>query len=434
MQAVEIIRKKRDGGENSEEEIRFLILESLAGRVAEYQLSAWLMAVYFQGLSSRETLALTRVLVDSGEVVDFGDQGIPRVDKHSTGGVGDKTSLVVAPLVAAAGVQVPMISGRALGHTGGTLDKLQSIPGFRTELSLQEFRHTVLRCGCCLIGQTPELAPADRLLYSLRDVTATVESIPLIVASILSKKLAEGIDALVLDVKTGRGAFMKSEKDSRRLAVELVQTGQRLGLQTIAVISDMSQPLGFAIGNALEVRECLEVLRGRGPRDLRELVIELSGRMLVAAGCFQEVETARHRARRLLETGAALEKFLQVVEAQGGNPRIAEQPDLLPAAPARCVYEAEESGYLAEVAADRLGWASMVLGAGRPHKDAPIDPSVGLVLRHKLGDRVEKGQVLVEIHYREEDRLESALERLRSTFSFQPDPPPVPPLIREVIV
>src|SRR5580700_3421701 len=329
MRAVDIIRKKRDAGELTREEIEFLVRGATDDSVPDYQLAAWLMAVVWRGMTQAELAALTEAMLHSGQVLDLSDIPGVKVDKHSTGGVGDKTSLVIAPIVAAAGLPVPMISGRGLGHTGGTLDKLESIPGFNVNLSLADFRRVLNECGCALIGQTPEIAPADKKLYSLRDVTATVESPYLICASIMSKKLAEGIDALVLDVKTGNGAFMKQEKDAVYLAELMVETGRRMGKKMVALITDMEQPLGRKVGNALEVEECIEVLAGGGPEDLRELCLELAGWMLHLGGVADTVAEGKKHSEKLIASGKALDKFRQMVELQGGDPRAIDDPKRL---------------------------------------------------------------------------------------------------------
>ena len=433
MQAVEIIRRKRDGLSNSSQEIRFLVSGAIQGHIPAYQLSAWLMAVFLHGMDEVETTALTEALIHSGQVLDFSRLPGVRVDKHSTGGVGDKTSLVIAPLVASAGVYVPMVSGRGLGHTGGTLDKLESIPGFRTNLSLDEFRDTVSQYGLALIGQTEEVAPADRMLYAIRDVTATVESIPLIVASIVSKKVAEGVDGLVLDVKTGHGAFMKRLSDSERLAQALVATCRKMNKKVVAVISDMSQPLGRMIGNALEVREAIDTLKGDGPEDLTYLCLELSAHMLMMGKRIEDVEEARSLARKQLESGAALEKFQQLVEIQGGNPRVVEQDDLLPKSKAVFEYRAELPGYLQEARAGLLGQAAMRLGAGRECIDSEINHAVGLQLMKKIGDRISPRECLLRVYYDDERRLKEALEVFAQAYTIGEQELAPPVLIQRVI-
>jgi pyrimidine-nucleoside phosphorylase len=352
-----------------------------------------------------------------------------KVDKHSTGGVGDKTSLVLAPLAAACGVPVPMMSGRGLGHTGGTLDKLESIPGFRVNLSLSEMRQALERTGCTMIGQTAEIAPADKKLYALRDVTGTIESIPLITASIMSKKIAEGIDALVLDVKTGRGAFMKTEADSRRLAESLVSTGNASGVKTEAVITAMSAPLGRAVGNALEVVECLEVLKGRGPADLIEISVELTARMLVLGGVARDRSEATRRVRDAIASGAGLERFRRIIEEQGGDPKIVDAYDRLPSVPNRHVVTAARSGCLAALDAELVGRASVALGAGRDRVQDAIDPAVGIMVLAKPGDALVAGDGVLELHYRDRERLAAAAALAVRAIDIADAPPPALPLI-----
>jgi len=384
--------------------------------VGDDQLAAWLMAVVWRGMSAAELAALTEEMLRSGEVLDFSDLPAAKVDKHSTGGVGDKTSLVVAPIVAAAGLYVPMVSGRGLGHTGGTLDKLESIPGFNVNLSVPEFRRVLAKCGCGLIGQTPEIAPADKKLYALRDITATVESPYLICASIMSKKLAEGIDALVLDVKTGDGAFMKKEEDAVYLAELMVETGQRMGKRMVALITDMEQPLGRNVGNALEVVECLEVLEGGGPADLRELCVELAAWMLVSGGRVKGLEEGKKLAVELMSDGSALEKFSEVIALQGGDPRIVDDPSRLPQALDQEDVLAQQGGVVTAIACENVGIASMLLGGGRERQDDKIDPAVGLVLHKKVGDAVEKGGRLCTVHYDSEARVDEVKRMLEQSF------------------
>jgi len=393
FRAIDVIRKKRDGVELSRAEIESLIDAYTRGDIPDYQVSAWLMAVVLRGMTRPETAALTDAMLHSGEVLDLSSLPAKKVDKHSTGGVGDKTSLVLAPLVAAAGVAVPMISGRGLGHTGGTLDKLESIPGFNVNLSVSEFRRMLETCGCSMIGQSAEIAPADRKLYALRDVTGTIESPYLICASIMSKKLAEGIDALVLDVKTGSGAFMKNENDAAFLAELMVETGQRMGKQVVALITDMDQPLGNLIGNSLEVVECVEVLRGGGPRDLLELCLELAAWMLVLGGAANSIEEGKQRSAQLISSGAALEKFRQMIELQGGDARVIDEPSIdkmkhLPLAKHSAAVTAVSSGYIASLQCEQIGTACVILGGGRERKEDAVDPSVGIVLHKKVCDRV----------------------------------------------
>lgn len=434
MRVVDIIQKKRDGRENTAQEMEFLVQGGLQHSVPEYQLAAWLMAVFFRGLSPQELQSFTRILIDSGQVVDFADISAPKIDKHSTGGVGDKTSLILAPVVAAAGIAVPMMSGRGLGHTGGTLDKLESIPGFRTGLSLREFRETVGRHGLALIGQTAELAPADKMLYALRDVTGTVESVPLIVSSIISKKVAEGIDGLVLDVKTGCGAFMKNLEDSEELAARLVETGKSLGKRVVALITDMSQPLGCQVGNALEVREALATLAGRGPQDLTHLSLELSAHMLLLGGVASNIEEARSTAGKQIQNGGALQKFREIIEAQGGNPEVVENPNLLPSAPRVHEFFLRQSGYIAAVQADLIGKAAMVLGAGREDIESTIRPGVGIELMAKVGDPVDGSKTVARIHYEDSTQLKESLELMSAAYRVSKTRTPPPRLIQKVIL
>jgi pyrimidine-nucleoside phosphorylase len=429
VRAVDIIMRKRDGRALSRDEIRFFVSGVTAGSLPDYQASALLMAILLRGMSPEETAWLTDAMVDSGARVDL--SAIPgiKVDKHSTGGVGDKTSLVLAPLAAACGVPVPMMSGRGLGHTGGTLDKLESIPGFRVNLSLQEMTEAVARVGCAMIGQTSQIAPADKKLYALRDVTATVESIPLISASIMSKKIAEGIDALVLDVKTGSGAFMKTEADSRRLAESLVSIGNRSGVRTEAVITAMDAPLGCAVGNALEVIECLDVLKGRGPADLVDVSVELAARMLVVGGAAADRAEGERRVRGAIASGAGLERFRRIVEQQGGDPRIVDDASRLPTAPERHLIRAGSGGFLVRLDAELVGRASVVLGAGRDRVEDPVDPAVGIVVLAKPGTEVREGDPVLELHYRDRTKLEGALALARNAIHVGPARPSRAPLI-----
>jgi len=393
-----------------------MVRGAASGSVGDDQLAPWLMAVVWRGMSAAELAALTEEMLHSGEVLDFSELPAAKVDKHSTGGVGDKTSLVIAPVVAAAGLYVPMVSGRGLGHTGGTLDKLESIPGFNVNLSGKEFRRVLSKCGCALIGQTPEIAPADKKLYALRDITATVESPYLICASIMSKKLAEGIDALVLDVKTGSGAFMKKEEDAVYLAELMVETGQRMEKRMVALITDMEQPLGRNVGNALEVMECLEVLEGGGPADLRDLCVELAAWMLVSGERVKTLEEGRRLATELMSDGSALEKFSEVIALQGGDPRIVDERSRLPQALEQEDVVAQRGGVVASIACEKVGIASMLLGGGRERQDDAIDPAVGLVLHKKVGDAVEKGERLCTIYYNSEARLEEVKRMLEESF------------------
>jgi pyrimidine-nucleoside phosphorylase len=432
VRAVDIIQKKRDGGALSPEEIAFFVDGYTASRVPDYQASALAMAVFFRGMTPEETVSLTRSMMHTGQVLDLSDLPGPKVDKHSTGGVGDKTSLVLAPLAAACGVYVPMISGRGLGHTGGTLDKLESIPGFRVGLSLDEFRDVLRRTGMGLIGQTPQIAPADRKLYALRDVTATVESRPLIAASIMSKKMAEGIDALVLDVKTGDGAFMKTFEDSRALAQAMVDIGRGMGKKIAALITDMDQPLGHAVGNSLEVVECIETLKGRGPRDLEELSVELAAWMLHLPAA-EPLDAARGRIRKALASGEGLRKFREVIELQGGDPAVCEDAGRLPHAGRTVEVRSEARGHVTRIACADIGHAAMVLGAGRETVDSAIDPAVGLVLHKKFGEAVSAGEPLATLHVNDPARLDDAISLIRSAIRIGPEAPPSTKLVRLVI-
>jgi pyrimidine-nucleoside phosphorylase len=423
MRAVDIILKKRDGGRLGSEEIAFFVDGVTAGTVPDYQASALLMAILLRGMSDEETAWLTTAMVDSGVRVDLTGMPGAKVDKHSTGGVGDKTSLVVAPIAAACGVIVPMMSGRGLGHTGGTLDKLESIPGFRVNLTLDEMKAALERTGCAMIGQTAALAPADRKLYALRDVSGTIESIPLITASILSKKVAEGIDGLVLDVKTGRGAFMKTEADSQALAESLVSIGKASGVRTEAVITSMDAPLGRAVGNALEVIESLEVLKGRGPAEVVELSVELSARMLLLGGVAADRSDAERRVRQAIASGGALARFQSIVESQGGDPRVVDDYGRLPTAPGQHPVAAARSGYVTGLDAELIGRASVALGAGRDRVGDGVDPAVGITVVAGTGDRVSCGDRVLTLHYRTEARLDAALPIARGAIHLGDEPP-----------
>ena len=433
MRAVDIIRKKRDAGELTGEEIEFLIRGATDNSVPDYQLAAWLMAVVWRGMKQAELAALTEAMLHSGQVLDLSQVPGVKVDKHSTGGVGDKTSLVIAPVVAAAGLPVPMISGRGLGHTGGTLDKLESIPGFNVNLSLADFRRVLKQCGCALIGQTPEIAPADKKLYSLRDVTATVESPYLICASIMSKKLAEGIDALVLDVKTGDGAFMKKQADAVYLAELMVETGKRMGKKVIALITDMEQPLGRKVGNALEVDECLEVLAGGGPEDLRELCLDLSAWMLLLGGKCKKVGEGRKIAQQMIASGHARDKFREIIRLQGGDAGVVDDPGRLPKARHVAKAVTMKGGYVRAIHCEQVGIASMLLGGGREKKEDSIDPAVGVVLEKKVGDAVKPGSVLCTIHFNSEQHKGEVLAMLGTCFEIGPKKPAARPLVHRII-
>jgi len=416
MLMTEVIRRKRDGGALDGETIREVIREVATGGVPDYQVAALLMAVYFQGLDGEELRSWTDAMLRSGDVFDLTDIPGAKVDKHSTGGVGDKISIPLAPLVAACGVRVPMISGRGLGHTGGTLDKLESMPGFRTDLSPERFVQGLREVGVCLIGQTDRIVPADRRLYALRDVTGTVESIPLIAASILSKKLAEGISGLVLDVKVGSGAFMKTEERARQLAETLVDLGERSGVRTVACLTDMDEPIGWAVGNALEIEETLEVLRGAGPADTVELVELLGGHMLALGGAAADPEEGARRIRAARFDGSGLEVFRRMVAFQGGDPRLVDDPGLLPRARFRKEFLAEGEGVVEAVDCEAVGLAALVLGGGRRRKEDPVDPAVGLEIRVHRGDRVRPGDPLAILCYNDPDRLREAERLLRGAW------------------
>jgi pyrimidine-nucleoside phosphorylase len=440
MRAVDLIRKKRDSGEHSREEIEFLISGYTRGEIPDYQIAAWLMSAWIRGLSRAETTALTQAMLHSGEVLDLSSLPGKKVDKHSTGGVGDKTSLILAPIVAAGGLIVPMLSGRGLGHTGGTLDKLESIPGFNTNLSLKEFRRVLGECGMALIGQTAEIAPADKKIYALRDATSTVENKGLICASIMSKKLAEGLDALVLDVKTGSGAFMKREEDAMGLAELMVDAGQNMGKKMVALITDMDQPLGRAAGHANEIVECIEVLNGKGPADLRELSVELSAWMFYLGEKTKSVVEGRKLAERMISNGEAREKFKQCIRLQGGDERVIDEPGLLPKAVSDVDVKSSVSGTLVATNCEQFGIALAMLGGGRETKEDWIDHAVGLEFHKKIGERVEKGERVATIHYNSDAKLAEAKSIVMESFVIDQDsggqakPPRLPkPLIRRII-
>ena len=429
MRAVDIIMSKRDGRALTRDEIRFFVDGVTKGNLPDYQASALLMAILIRGMDAGETAALTEAMVSSGIRVNLGDIPGTKVDKHSTGGVGDKTSLVLAPLAAACGVPVPMMSGRGLGHTGGTLDKLEAIPGFRVDLSLEEMKAALARTGCAMIGQTAQIAPADKKLYALRDVTGTVESIPLISASIMSKKIAEGIDALVLDVKTGSGAFMKTEADSRRLAESLVAIGNASGVKTEAIITAMDAPLGRAVGNALEVIECLDVLKGGGPQDLVDVSVELAARMLVLGKVADDIAGAETQVRNAIASGAGLERFRQIIEAQGGDPKVVDDYKRLPRVDNRHRVTASRAGFVTALDAELVGRASVALGAGRDRVEDPVDPAVGILVTAKPGDRVNAGDAVLELHYRDRGRLETAAALAARAIVIGDQPPPARRLV-----
>ncbi len=429
MRAVDIIMKKRDGGELSRDEIASLIDGYVSGAVPDYQVSAWAMAVYFKGMTPVETADLTDVMLRSGKVMDLSGISGPFVDKHSTGGVGDKVSLVLAPMVAACGVKVPMMSGRALGHTGGTLDKLESIPGYRTSLSEAEFREFLGRDGFAMTGQTSETVPADKKLYALRDVTATVESVPLITASILSKKVAEGADALVFDIKSGPGAFMKTPERAEELARSLVGTGMAMGKRIVGVITDMTEPLGLKVGNFFEVEESLDCLEGMGPGDLMEVTYRLGGWMLVAGGIAKDAQEGERLCRRAIKSGIAHELFLANVRSQGGRlDRLAELRGTMRAAASYDVL-APTGGYIASIDAYKIGLAGVYLGVGRDKTTDPVYPDVGFIFKKKKGDAVLAGEAICAVYGKDRVALESAKALIASAFTYAEAPPSARPLI-----
>lgn len=431
MRMVDIIAKKRDGKELSSEEISFFVKGYTDGTIPDYQASALAMAIFFQDMTDQERADLTLAMANSGDTIDLSAiEGI-KVDKHSTGGVGDTTTLVLAPLVAALDVPVAKMSGRGLGHTGGTVDKLEAVKGFHVEITKDEFIELVNRHKVAVIGQSGNLTPADKKLYALRDVTGTVNSIPLIASSIMSKKIAAGADAIVLDVKTGAGAFMKTPEDSEKLAKAMVRIGNNVGRQTMAVISDMSQPLGLAIGNSLEVKEAIDTLRGEGPEDLNELVLTLGSQMVVLAKKADTLDEAREKLIEVMKNGKALEKFKEFLENQGGDSSIVDQPEKLPQAPYKIEVPAKESGIVAEIVADEIGVAAMILGAGRATKEDDIDLSVGIMLNKKVGDRVEKGDSLVTLHAYRED-VANVMEKIYDNIRIA-DHADAPTLIHTVI-
>ncbi len=418
MRMYDLIMKKRNGGELTADEIAFMIENYTKGEIPDYQMSAMMMAIYFQGMTEDETLALTMAMAHSGDMLDLSDIRGIKVDKHSTGGVGDKTSLALTPMVAALGVPVAKMSGRGLGHTGGTIDKLESFEGFSTGISEQQFKDNVNSIGVSIMGQTADLAPADKKLYALRDVTATVDNMSLIASSIMSKKLAAGADAIVLDVKTGSGAFMKTEEDSFALAREMVRIGNGAGRNTVAVISDMDQPLGYAVGNALEVKEAIETLNGKGPEDFVELCLTLGSYMVVAANQASTVEEARIKLVAVIENGSALEKLADFIEAQGGSREQVYHPERLPKASIVEDIPSPKTGYIEKIVCDEIGICSLVLGGGRETKESEIDLSVGLVLKKKVGDYVSEGEALAEIHANDRGKLEAAKERFLSAYQI----------------
>ena len=433
MRIVDLIQRKRDGGELSREEIEFFLQGYLRTEIPDYQAAAMLMAVFFTGLTDPELVDWTESMARLAPPLDLSDLPGPKLGKQSTGGVGDKTSLIVGPLVAAAGVTIPMIAGRGAFYTGGTLDKIQSIPGFNAMLSAKESKAVLRNVGLAMIGQTEELTPADRKLFPLRDATGTVESIPLIIASLLSRALAEGIDGLVLDVKTGSGALIKKMTDSRRLAQSLLRVAKRMDKKAICVISDMDQPLGNAIGNALEVMEAVESMRGNGPADVVELSLELAARMVCMAFPDRMLDGAKEQVFKLLGDGSALKKFRQMIEVQGGNPAAVDSFELLPNASAEFAIASPRAGYVSRISADDIGQATVLLGAGREKIDSEIDFAVGIVLEHKVGDRVQAGERLCTIYYNEEVHLEEASQMVEDAFHISATAPEARLLIYEVL-
>ena len=418
MRMYDLIIKKRNGGALTKEEITFMVDGFTRGDIPDYQMSAMMMAIYFVGMNEEETLWLTMAMAESGNMLDLSEiQGI-KVDKHSTGGVGDKTSLALTPMVAACGVKIAKMSGRGLGHTGGTIDKLESFRGFSTEISINQFLQNVNEIGIAIMGQTKELAPADKKLYALRDVTATVDNLSLIASSIMSKKLAAGADAIVLDVKTGSGAFMKKEEDAFALAKEMVKLGQNAGRNTIAVVSDMDQPLGNAVGNALEVKEAIETLKGKGPADFTELCLTLGSLMLVVGGEAKTEERGRKMLQQVIEDGSALDKLAEFVKAQGGDERMVYHPEQLPKASLRDAVLASEDGYVEKILCDEVGICSLILGGGRETKESEIDLSVGIILEKKVGASVKKGDILAYLYANDQQKLNIAKERLLKAYKF----------------
>ena len=433
MRMYDIIMKKRNGGSLSGEEIRWMIGEYTAGRIPDYQMSAFLMAVYFRGMGEDETLELTMAMARSGEMLDLsGIQGI-KVDNHSTGGVGDKTSLALTPMVAACGIRVAKMSGRGLGHTGGTIDKLESFRGFSTEISTEQFEEQVNRIGISIMGQTADLAPADKKLYALRDVTATVDQMALIASSIMSKKLAAGADAIVLDVKTGSGAFMKTEEDAKALAREMVRIGNGAGKHTIAIVSEMGQPLGNAVGNALEVQEAIATLRGEGPEDFTELCLTLGSCMLVAGKKAGTTQEAREMLQKVIEDGSALNKLAEFVQAQGGDAGQVWHPETLPAAAIHMPVPAPEDGYIQAIQCEEVGNCSMILGGGRVTKDSVLDLSVGLILHKKVGDPVKQGEAMATIYANDPEKAKEAAARYTAACRIGQQPVEKQKLIKAVI-
>lgn len=429
----ELIRKKRDGLVLSRDELKSFIDGYLAGSVAEYQMSAFLMAVYFRGMNEEETAVFTDVMLHSGKTVDLSSIPGVKVDKHSTGGVGDKVSLILAPMVAACGVPVPMISGRGLGHTGGTLDKLESIAGFRTDVLLKEYTDFLAEVGCVMIGQTSEIAPADKRMYALRDVTGTIESIPLIAGSIMSKKIAEGIDALVLDVKTGRGAFMETEENAIALAKTLIAVGKRFGKKTVALLTDMSQPLGHSVGNWLEVAECIECMNGKPVVDLMEVTYALGGIMVMLGGKTSTISEGIVKCQDALASGEAFRKFREIVNRQGGNMMLLDHPERYPASAYSAEVMSKSSGYVGSIDALEIGYTGVLIGAGRTKVGDVIDPGAGIILRKKVGDALRQGETIAVIYSNRNEVIVEAQVRVLNAFQLLSLPPKKKPLIRAMI-
>ena len=438
MRPQDVIRKKRDGLSLSREEIEFFVGGVTSGRIADYQVSALLMAIYLNGMDQNEQQILTEAMLNSGNILDFSDIPKPKADKHSTGGVGDKTSIIIAPLVAACGVCVPMISGRGLGHTGGTLDKLEAIPGYRVNLSATEFKQVLDRVGYAMAGQTAEIAPADKKMYALRDATATVEAIPLIVASIISKKGAAGLDAMIIDVKVGNGAFMREPSRAKDLAHALVSTGNSCGIKTRALLTDMNQPLGAAVGNALEVKECIEILRGEasaGAKPVLDLSLELSAHMLLLANVDATIEAAQARLHGVLRSGEALECLRKNIEAQGGEPRVCDEPgSFLPLVRESLKVESRRSGYITSIDTTEIGHAIAAIGGGRVRIEDTIDPTVGFISELKLGDEVKGGEALGVVYCTDEPAAKEAAQRIRNAYHVSDEPPSeVQALVKEIV-
>ena len=433
MRMYDLILKKRQGNTLTKEEIQWMIREYTDGKIPDYQMSAMMMAVCFQGLDKEETYELTMAMAQSGEMLDLsGIEGV-KVDKHSTGGVGDKTSLALTPIVASLGIPVAKMSGRGLGHTGGTIDKLESIPGFSTQLTDEQFEEQVNSIGVSIMGQTKDLAPADKLLYALRDVTATVDQISLIASSIMSKKLAAGADAILLDVKTGSGAFMKEESEAVKLAQEMVDIGKSAGRKMTAVITNMDEPLGMAVGNILEVKEAIDTLKGNGPKDFTELVETLASHMLILGGIAEKFDEALSMVRGAVRDGKALDKFKQFVSAQGGDTRYIDHPELFEQAHIIEEIRSEQDGFVERINAQEIGLCSLILGGGRETKDSQIDPAVGLVFSKKVADPVKKGDLLATIYGNDEEKVKQAVKHFKENFHIAKDQPEKPQMIKQVL-